>query len=523
MSSIGSDITHISEISTDVKSNIVLVVSKAPENHFDSRKNDYIKIFKDEKDSKEFKQQSPVIHTSNGFLVTVNDTIYAITNYHGVKHSDECYIYTTAERNITKYKTCNTILCPDFDLALLEITKIKEDDIKINNVNIECCFPKIGEQCTILSKTLLQRQFSRITIEEISCRVKGITFDNFVIMSPPVPIIELEFSDEKTYDLVLDGISGSPVIYNNSVIGCVSNIPADKTKTLHIIPSCCIMRILNELKHTRTYSGICNIAADMITSNDHDDTKQKGIILSKVYKVKYENDISRSEDEKKHIKLKDNDIIFCINDIKVDEHGCFYDKTLEFSIPLHTYIALNYFVTTKIPLLIMRYQQKKKEYIMKNISLPCRTINSMIKIPYIHSHNYFVFNGLVLTEASEEIMQYFQNHDIELTGFLPYVYANDIYTNKPRERIVIVEDLLFGNIDNTMQQKYQELHFPIMKLENNKFCLPVVTQINNRRVINLSQMRQYVESLRSSKAVDQVTLTFRTVNDSATIISYKAF
>lgn len=417
---------------------------------------------------------SNITKNGMGFILTLNDESYVITCYHGIKNSHEIVGYTL-DNKFTKYNLSMIVKSCTMDLALLKI------DNRIDGYTINDLYRGLPTSDD-LSVNLYKINYNNgnkttINIKKYEKNKYNITYERLIsFIQPELPyinIIEENPIVKENRDFNFEGTSGSIALYDKKIIGIFSSITNDGVITL--TPSLSIIRFLNEYIKYGCIHGLCYIYGlkNIVRLNDHN--IGYGLKLEGSHNIKHNKVIN------KNIKLMDTDIIYKINNLKIDSNCCVDN------MPITTYIALNYMENDTIPLKILR-TNSKKEHTKIEVNLKGVVIEKIKLIPEENNMKFVELYGLIFTEISEELLKDYYKKDIILVNeFIEKINKRPFSSNR---KIIVIVDINRDRIDREILNIIDELKFPLINIEENKYVMPELVKVNNIIIKNLKELSE---------------------------------
>lgn len=444
-----------------------------------------------------------IIRASVGTFIKINEKIYILACYHGVKHAETIFVHIIFKNKNMKakkkffmktYEACVSVFSHELDLVLLEtksMTKINNNIKYINMSQFNSNLPKINNTVSFSKNKIIfvSKDVVKLQCKTYECIIKGTEFLYLHSYNmPAIPYIKANIDYLFNERDNIKGISGSIVSQNqeSEIIGMVSDI-ITKTMILNIIPSFVILRFLNEFVKTGSFKGLCSIMAKLtICDIDMNNTNINAICIEDNYNINY----NRDEYNSKNIigaRLKKNDIIIKVNEKNINKNGMIYCSKLGY-ILLTTYIAMHYQCNDLIKLMIVR-KNDRGLFDKKNIKIRSRPIRTTKYIPIVHNNNYLELNGLIFVELNEELIEMNINNGIILKGLYINFYHNNPYRNNNKEKVLVLIDIMRNKLNDNILEMCDNYCLPLINTNENEYILPVIKQINKKKkVLNLMEM-----------------------------------
>lgn len=428
---------------------------------------------------------------SVGTFIKVNNNPYVLACYHGIQNHFELYLYQLIKSKGNKYSV-NKITAKakcfsdELDLALLTF------DSNVSNIQYIDIDSFLEEQPLINNKLIIKYNQTKKISEEflikedkvIELIMKGITFEKYSSFNmPELPYFKCtikDLSDDKL--TILKGLSGIQCQHNDKIIGMLINYSKDDN-CIKIIPSSIIRLFINEYMIKHTYDGITGIMLKYdITEINHNNNKYNGIIVDSTYNIKYEEPI------------KKNDIIIKINQKNITKDGFIFDDKLRLDIPFETYISMNFMSDSNIQMNIMRRDSKNETFkeIIANIKV--QPLYKIRTIPINHNNIFFTIDGFVFTELTENIIEFYRNHNIIIAGDIMEKYAIDSFGPIDQSKVVVLVNVINSEFNKNNVELIRNIGLPLIKKNNtkNQYYMCILETINKQKVNKLSDIEKNI-------------------------------
>ena len=400
--------------------------------------------------------------TCLGILVSYCNKYYVITCYHGIQNNTHIEMVN----EFGKYNMKELYTIKQYDFAVLnfnekyDINNNKKIDLITNITDINN--PKLKINYLDAQST---DYYKKINLEQIDCELQNIITSKFKSeMFPAILALEIQINDISSD--MYEGLSGSIISDNNNkILGMISYYNIEN-KTFIAIPSYCIkLFFIMALSKDRIRSYCLNTEA-----------KENYNIIKKHYNINYKTDTGEN------IKFKLEDKIKSINDTKFDDEGNIYLEELGASIPLDIYFILK---NSKYHTFV--FIDKKNNIIEKNIcTIPLEDYTMF----NIESKDIVEYKGLIITEASEELLLYYYKSGINIKGKLNDYY-NDCYSNK--QKIIIILNIKYEGLDENLSKMYKHNGLPLIK-NRDEVYIPIISKINNNKINNLDELNKIISA-----------------------------
>ena len=426
------------------------------------------------------KESKRVVKHSIGSLIKLKEDYYILTCYHGIKDYELVNFYSfNVSNKIVKFGCKVDQISQEMDLALLKL-EVKDkpiiDYFTMDNILINLSTLTNNSKVSVLSQEykFVSETDIQIKNNKIDTEILELIFDNQQSLNmPKLPFLVIKLHDYKH----IDGLSGSPVMLNDKLVGIISNV--NDEDCINIISSVTIQRFLLEFLKCNKISGLCDMIADLkICRWEEDEKSNTGFLVTNSYGKKNQDELCK------------NDIIYEVNNQKINNQGELYDAQLDCNVPISTFISLNYMADDDLEIKVLR-QNKKSEYDQKKIVLKLLPVERYKYVPLEFNQQHIECDGLIFIELNEELLQYYRNQNIILEGSLLEYYCETPYKKKNQlnDKIIIFVQI---NVDNINKQDLLILkrnNLPLVNLENNIYSFPILTKINNQKIKKLDDIR----------------------------------
>ena len=442
------------------------------------------------------------IKSSIGYLIDINNDKYVIGLNHGITNTFEIYMYVfnPTENKLNKYNLELVINSEELDLVLLKpINFDKKNEIDLCLEYFMQDIPDKTNKLELYVTNIISSKKKKSLVRNIfPCVLNKVDLDNKNSFTMPkmLYIDSIVENDDFYTNDELGGISGSFLVCDNKILGMVSNIILG-TKIISILHSSNILRFLSEFKQTSNFYGLCGIGSLLkFYEIELEDRKKQ-----KVYIIQDSNNINYNYNGIKKVlknrnNLKNNDIIYGINGIEFDINGRLFDKKINISIPLQTYIALNYNFGMSIPLNIYRLNNKGKDHKNKKLTINTRPINTMRYIPIKSNDKFFTFKGLIFVEITEELIENYSKNNInfinpKLDELIRLSYRNS------NEKLIMIISTDRSNLDVDYLTIYDEIGIPFKNRKKNYYDIYILDKINNKKIKTIDNISKYFSKIKN--------------------------
>jgi hypothetical protein len=429
------------------------------------------------------------------YIITCNNSISNCRKLYG-------YLKVTQKGQVKMMKCELTVehVCYGYDLALLSFTNKKVD--KIIDKLIHCVH--MDDFVDDLSDDFLKDKQYKMknphTEQTESYKLINIEEKKLYSINLPHTLIINMQKDEEKKENDFDGQSGSCMTCSsnnsnsNSIIGLAGSY--DQTyNTLHVIPSVCIKRFIDECEQTNGYDGISVVPfKGMIKDGKLSVVDNYGLSC---YRLK-ENDVMES-------------LIVVDKEYLVNKHGMIHLDDIKRDVLVETFIGLKCWSEHNFQINVKRNDKLTK------LNLTARSIDSLLTIPLTHNqskkkNDTVNFNGLVFAEFDEDYLRYYLSNDIHLIGTLIKDHINDPYSNtntnndKNHNKKVVLVDIDFNSEDITQldekliekyRRQYREIGLPLINQIDDSYFLSILTKVNKNKINNLDALINVMKDQKS--------------------------
>jgi len=392
-------------------------------------------------------QSSKYIVTSTSLLKSTKET-FAIFNQPNNKiHNIEV-------------ESKSIVFIDDYDLA---IYTSKDIDVlsQINEVLYE--IPPIFSKCTIINNIVKESDEMKIVSNNIECIFKEIKYDTINRFNcPQLPIMHMILSDTNNV-LTLESISGSSVLCDNKLIGMVHSF-SKKNETVYVIPIYILEKLINNYINKQTSMSL------------YVDWNEETYHL----KNTYDNNLHRG------------DIIFGINGNPIMYGHLINCIEMNIVMPFDTYIMLHQ-KEGKIQI-----QYKKDRSDKTRMEYICLTPLDTITIMPYKDKKYLKWRGLTFVVLTDELIQYYQKLNYNLSGLVMKIYEKKYIDSKIKSNHIVLININWNEISTEDNTQYIINGFPLIIDNSNysynskeKHIIPILYTINNNKIMSLDDIATY--------------------------------
>jgi hypothetical protein len=455
--------------------------------------------------------QSNIINkrVGNGVFVKINNEIYILTCFHIVENNNmeiKIYYYDIND-NLYSGNAKIKLKIEDFDILLLSLNNppsidpniiIDENNIftinnfDFSNINITkyieyFCFDTNMEN---LSKKKIECDYNKIVYEKLF---------SSILMDHEIPMINLVLKSME--HIPIEGISGSVAFYDTKPIGlAIIGYYENNNSNIEILPFSFIFGIIKGTFNKKIPSSII-FKYNVYSVEFDDNVKYSNKNIENLFNMKFYNglvisdqfDVKILNSRKNQFKFLKNDIILNIDGHFINNDNKIYNDIFGCSINIGTYFLTQHYCSDMITIYYMRNDM------IYSIIVKCTSINDSIQYHLNKSPSFLYNDGLVFTELSGKLVDYFRKNNIESHGNL-----NNVKIDKIQKYVVLVH-INYDYIQREYPKGYEELkknNFPFI---NKKFS--ILNKIGNEIVTDIISLRKI---LTKKKRERQTTCNYNT-------------
>ncbi len=247
---------------------------------------------------------------------------------------------------------------------------------------------------------------------------------------------------------------------------------------------------------------------------------------SKACQIELENNVNKQAfyvttksskyiNKTKDFWFTDGDIVVGINGESFNEDHRIYLSEFKVYVPIYTYLMVksNLYPNDDIIISIIKHQTDDAK--IRHINLNGTPYNSMLMGTLVNKRHY-EWNGYIFLETSEDMIKYYKANDRPLVG--DYVSKLMTFSSNDEKYVIMLNYRKPIKYSKSYLTKEEYLDMPISIIFNDTTCyyFYVVDKIGQKKILNLNDMIQYLESL------NQKTYTF-TLLDFKNMIKLEKF
>ena len=286
------------------------------------------------------------------FICKYFEKLYLISSAHDITSQSKDKIFLN--NSSLKLNNNKKVLVPEIDLVIYEINDLYESLDFIDLENNKYSIDDINENTNLF---MLDKKFNVNDVHILF--MEKSKYNNCCF-----PDMLKYFGQSSCKDL--EGCSGTAIFdANNNIYGILSGYG---NKYLNITPFFFVKRILDEILHYKSFSGLCNFWHD--TS-----IEKRNLVIAKREDIDY--NLYQKVMEKRIAKLMKDDIILRFDDKNVT-NGMIFCDLLNISVDIDTYISITKTIHSINSLHIFRPRNLKYKFL--NIAIGNRDIYSAYNI-----------------------------------------------------------------------------------------------------------------------------------------------
>jgi len=381
-----------------------------------------------------------------GVFCKINETIFVITCFHIIGHNN-LEINSYYHDFQIPLKIFNSF--PELDIIILELKdgdhkKLIKYFITIENIIKLDSVPK--DNISLFSQDIVSEKI----IHKKENITNPISINNDFVVStliPKIPLIE--------YNSSIEVLSGSVLVSDNKILGIVSHYNFDECK-LKLIPANLLFKIvsLSSIK-------IFVFSTSIVDFIDDDGNKAVGKLITDSYNIAYQ-----VYDSRKLFSFRQNDVIYEINDNKLNLDGTIYDDSIGYDLPIDTYMMIN-----TDPIKIKYYRKFFGKYVSESKELIGKSYDTIYQSNIFNTNKYLTFKGLIFTELFGELNSFDKYKDkISDKKVLVLIGSTEATLHTP---------MILDKIQNKKYNSLEDLKTHLMKIKN-KTTFNFVTENNSK-------------------------------------------
>jgi len=427
---------------------------------------------------------------SIGTFIKINNASYILSCYHGIQNNYEVYLYQLVKLKGGKYgvnKIDAVVKCFSdeldlalltFDLASLEVSGVSYVDINSFSDDL----PPINGKLTLTYNQTKKISEDSLTKEEkiMELNMIDLIFEKYSSFNmPELPYLKCmirDLSDDKL--TVLKGLSGVLCYRNDKIVGMLMNYSRDDN-CIRIIPSNVARMFINEFSVKDAYDGVPGIMLRYdISEVSYNGAKCAGVIVDSTYDIKYDE------------LIKNGDIIVRLDGKEITKDGMIFDQKMRTYVPFETYISMNFKNNDYVMMNLMRKETRGDDH--KDITVNVKTI-PLCKIRTMqinHDNKYSTINGFVFTELTENIIEFYRNHNIQISGDILERYAIESFGPVDQPRPIVLINIINSEFSKQHLDQVRKIGLPLLKKKNtkNEYYLCILDTINKQKIARLSDI-----------------------------------
>jgi hypothetical protein len=380
-----------------------------------------------------------------------------------------------------------TVKCfsDELDLALLTFDSTESGVSEVSYVDINSFsedLPTIGGKLTLTYNHTKKISEDSVIKEEkfIELIMNNVILEKYSSFNmPELPYFKCtirDLSDDKL--TVLKGLSGVQCYRDDKIVGMLMNYSKDDN-CIRVVPSTVILMFINEFSVKGMYSGIPGIILRYdISEVSHNGAKCAGIVVDSTYDIQYDE------------MVKAGDIIFRIDGKEISKDGMIFDQKMKTYVPFETYITMNFRNDDRVLMTLMRKELKTDDYKEMIVNVKTVPLCKIRTVQINHDNRYSTINGFVFTELTENIIEFYRNHNIYISGDLLERYAIESFGSVDQPRPIVLINIISSEFDKQHLDLVRKIGLPLLKKKNtkNEYYLCILDTINKQKVTRLADI-----------------------------------
>ena len=413
-----------------------------------------------------------VIRECNGIMVSYEDNIYILTCYHFIKNSIE--IKTYIKNTKTEVILIEKNSCIPYDFSVLVI----KNNININNISDNNSFclnlSELDKKHFILNNIINDNNV--IKDNKIRCEYADIQSCEYgTNMFPYIPSIIVKIANQDDYS----GLSGTALCDTDGTVYGIVSYYDQINNNIIVLPSYCLQYMLDNIVYNRKLTGVL-LATEICDFTDSNNMSGIGLYITTTYGINYY--IKSKSDKHRKTKLNKGDLITKIDGKTITNDGKIYSEQLGIDIDINAY-----FMLVNNNKIAIEYSPKNTEkYINDSINKISFENYNIFDIN--QNKNIIKYNGLIITELSENLYKYYVSNGYVFSGLINWYYNNHIRSDGYKPVVIIdTED----NINNN--NNYKHIGLPFIKTLENKYYLAIISKFDETKIMNLNQLKDVID------------------------------
>jgi hypothetical protein len=454
-----------------------------------------MQVFDGELLNKQCPELKTQISLANGILIKFNKTFYIICNYHTIKNN---YKIVGKIKN-TEFELTHINDFYEYDLSIFQFTK---PDLSIteyyNYTDLETKLPHNFSRTKCMLSYIDAKTTNKVNLN-CSNKNTNIAHDNInthIMSSFPLIRTKLETKSK----IPLNGISGCPFISNNKLMGIVSNINVT-TNEIDIIPNYLIKGIINMITKKKQ-SLYFPFYSNLVKINSSGEDKSGNICEHTIYGLYVTNDFSiKWKTYTKNNFIPSNKTIIEFDNHEITNEGKVYLDIIDNYINPSTYVNVKNMYTDTNSISLKYLSSTNQKVISKKIKLT--PLETLCQINMKYNNSFFIYNGLVFVEFSDDIYRILLQLGISFSNDLINLIFNPFSDSENLNKKIIVIDTIKYSLSRELYDTYQNCNFPNLK-DNNNCRIPVLKSINSNSIQNLDKLIEFI----SNNSDNKIKFTF---------------
>ena len=151
---------------------------------------------------------------------------------------------------------------------------------------------------------------------------------------------------------------------------------------------------------------------------------------------------------------------------------------------------MNFKTDDRVTMNLMRKDTKNDDYKETIVNVKTLPLCKIRTIQITHDNRYSTINGFVFTELTENIIEFYRNHNIQISGDLLERYAIDSFGSVDQPRPIVLINIINSEFSKQHIDLVRRIGLPLLKKKNtkNEYYLCILDTINKQRVTRLADI-----------------------------------
>lgn len=391
-----------------------------------------------------------------GILININDYKCIVTCFHVVnKNNMKIDAYINGKNGIMYNEECETILTiEEYDISVLKLKT--NENIENYDFYDEHDVLKINETLNCVTKDyrfLIKHGYIEgvhntkiIEINEPCQNLKVVLDYVRSTFLPKIPIFSVDVNTKNS----LKGLSGSPLLAGNNIVGFVSN----QSEKINCVPMVFAIELIKALLQNNEIK--CVYLSTDIMESEQDDKNITCHQITNSYNVTYKCA------SKKTFKFKNNDVITEINGESFNNDGTIYHRSIDHNVQIDLYLILE---CIKNYINITFFREQNESYKKMTTTIMGNTFESVCNVRISSTNDIYKYKNYKFAELSEELIKDVVSEDLLRADILQY----KTFCDENTKLIVSIHNNEINIVDKIDNKKVKSIYDvkTIMKTKKN--------------------------------------------------------